>query len=121
MYSGAIALIRSVLVTGAPGEGGISGWGAEDISFQRPSPEETRLTFDGSPQIQARQLTGGALVGAGGRMHLDIKRFQNDPVVRRDVPAALGLIAIVLPLLLPPSSVRTSSPFKKGKAHLLSQ
>lgn len=54
-------------------------------------------------------------------MHLDIKRFQNDPVVRRDVPAALGLIAIVLPLLLPPSSVRTSSPFKKGKAHLLSQ
>lgn len=63
VYSGAIALIRSVLVTGAPGEGGISGWGAEDISFQRPSPEETRLTFDGSPQIQARQLitgTGGA-------------------------------------------------------------
>lgn len=49
-------------------------------------------------------------------MHLDIKRFQNDPVVRRDVPAALGLIAIVLPLLLPPSSVRTSSPpLEKGK------
>lgn len=59
MYSGAIALIRSVLVTGAPGEGGRDQWvGAEDSSFQRPSPEETRLTFDGSPQIQARQLTG---------------------------------------------------------------
>lgn len=48
-------------------------------------------------------------------MHLHIKRFQNDTVVRPDVPAALGLIAIVLPLLLPPSSVRTSSPFQKGK------
>lgn len=48
-------------------------------------------------------------------MHVDIQRSQNDIVVRRDVPAALGLIAIVLPLLLPPSSVRTSSPFRKGK------
>lgn len=55
MYSGAIALIRSVLVTREhQGREGRDQWvGAEDIS-----PEETRLTFDGSPQIQARQLTG---------------------------------------------------------------